>query len=66
MHRILALVAIALLLAVPAIAQEPAGDGPRKLTLPRFSYPTWSPDGGRILYESNVTGWTPTDPTRCA
>jgi len=27
-----------------------------KLTRPRFSYPTWTPDGGQILYESAVTG----------
>lgn len=35
--------------------QESTGDV-KQLTLPRFSYPTWSPDGDRILYESSVTG----------
>lgn len=61
---------LSLLLGAACVSSSvvPAGDDPvaatettsapdvRKLTLPRFSYPTWTADGKGILYESAVTG----------
>jgi len=49
----IALAVCLLPLTLTAAEPDPA---PRKLTHPRFSYPTWSPDGKHILYESSVSG----------
>jgi Tol biopolymer transport system component len=43
-------------LAAPLPAQPQEAPAISKLTRPRFSYPTWSPDNTRILYETSVTG----------
>ncbi len=52
---ILLVTVVAIVATVPVVRSE---DGPavQRLTYPRFSYPSWSPDGARILFESNVTG----------
>jgi TolB protein len=54
---------MALVLAIGACATSSSNagnvrpeQGIEQLTHPRFSYPTWTPDGARILYESAVTG----------
>lgn len=50
---ILTLVAIG---APPADSQEKTAHEIRKLTSPRFSYPSWALDASHVLYESSVTG----------
>lgn len=47
---------ITLLLSVFSLQAQTQIDSLDRLTLPRFSYPSWSPDGAKILYESNTSG----------
>lgn len=53
--RTLVLLLVAASMIGPVQAQAP-DDSLIRLTRPRFSYPTWSPDGQHILYESSASG----------
>ena len=54
------LLLVATLLCAPTAGfaqdSQPPMQDVERLTYPRFSYPSWSPDGTRILYESSTGG----------